>query len=296
MDQISCFHTWLLAIRPKTLLASLSPVLVGGALAWSQGCRNMATWVLTALTAMLLQAIANVANDYFDYKHGYDLPGRSGPVRITQSGLASQKTVVAILVIMSLAAVILGLLLVWRGGWPILLAGVVSLAFAFLYSAGPWPLASHAMGEAASIFFFGLVAGGGTYYLQTKSINITVLVLSLTPGLLIACIMLVNNYRDMEHDRQSGKITLANLLGAERSQTLYVGMVVMAYLIVAVTVAVSAAVFLPAMLALFSLPLALKVINDMYTKTGRDLNATLTQTALLAFITSLLLGLGLILQ
>lgn len=284
---------WLIAIRPKTLLASLSPVLVGGACAWAQGFCHLPVWVLTAVTAMLLQIIANLANDFFDYKHNFDLPGRQGPLRIMQNGLVSPQIFFAVIVALSFVVVLPGLILVWHGGWPILVLGVVSLAFAFLYSAGPWPLATHAMGEAATVFFFGLVAGGGAYYLQAGAINITVLALSLVPGLLTAGVMIVNNYRDLELDRKSGKTTLFVILGAPWARRLYGAFISVAYLIV-----VLAAVFVPeispwVLLALLSLPLGLKLIRDVYTKRGFVLNVTLAQTALLTFVTSLLLAAGL---
>lgn len=289
----SQFTIWLLAIRPKTLLAALSPVLVGGAYAWAQGFCHLPVWILTAATAMLLQVIANLANDFFDYKHGFDIPGRSGPLRIMQNGLVKPQTFAAVIATLSFVAVILGLVLVWYGGWPILILGGLSLAFAFLYSAGPWPLSTHAMGEAASVFFFGLVAGGGAYYLQTGAINATVLVLSLTPGLLTAGIMMVNNYRDLELDRQSGKTTLFGILGAARARRVYAGAITAAYIVVVLCVIFSPRVSPWALLAFLSLPLGFKVIRDIYTKQGSVLNITLAHTALLDFFTALLLAVGL---
>lgn len=286
---------WLAAIRPKTLLAALSPVMVGGALAFAQGYRNLAVWIITAVTAMLLQAIANLANDFFDFKHGFDLPDRTGPLRVMQNGLVNPKTFAIVIFVFSVIAVLLGLILVWHGGWPILVTGAVSLAFAFLYSAGPWPLSCHALGEAASVFFFGLVATGGAFYLQTHSLNFTVLWLALTPGFLIACIMMVNNYRDMAIDRQTGKKTLAGFLGPKGALRLYVAAILGAYGVAVVAAVLLPAISLWALLALLSLPLAVKVIQGMYRKTGSALNQTLTQTALLTFCTSLLLSIGLML-
>lgn len=289
----SKFSIWLMAIRPKTLLAALSPVILGGACAWMQDFRYIPVWVLTALTAMLLQAIANLANDYFDYKHGFDIPGRQGPLRIMQNGLVKPKTFMMVIALFSLVAAGLGLVLVWYGGWPILLVGAVSLAFAFLYSAGPWPLATHAMGEAASVFFFGLVAGGGTYYLQTGGLNLTVLVLSLVPGFIIAGIMMVNNYRDLDLDRQSGKTTLFGIVGPIWARRIFAASIIAAYVIIALTISLSPLVSVWAGLAFLSLPLGIKVIHDIYTRHGLILNTTLAQTALLSFLTCLLLAVGL---
>lgn len=284
---------WLMAIRPKTLLASLSPVLVGGACAWSQGFCHLPVWALTVVTAMLLQIVANLANDFFDYKHNFDIPGRHGPLRIMQNGLVNPQIFFSVIVALSFVAVLLGAVLIWYGGWPVLILGVTSLVFAFLYSAGPWPLASHAMGEAAAVFFFGLVAGGGAYYLQTGAINIAVLALSLTPGLLTACVMIVNNYRDLELDCKSGKTTLFVILGAVWARRLYAVSINMAYLIIVLVAVFAPGISYWTLLALFSLPLGFKLIRDIYIKQGSVLNVTLAQTALLTFTTSLLLAVGL---
>lgn len=290
---VSQFSIWLLAIRPKTLLAALSPVLLGGACAWAQGFCHLPVWILTAVTAILLQIIANLANDFFDYKHGFDIPGRQGPLRIMQNHLVKPQNFVAVIAAMSLAVVLLGLGLAWYGGWPILIVGGVSLSFAFLYSAGPWPLSTHAMGEVASLFFFGLVAVGGAYFLQAGTINATVLTLSLTPGLLTAGIMMINNYRDLELDRQSGKTTLFGLIGAAWARRIYTASIIAAYLIVALVALFATVISRWTLLAFLSLPLGLKVIFDIYTKQGSALNITLAQTALLNFCTSLLLAVGL---
>lgn len=284
---------WLGSVRPKTLLASLSPVLVGGAYAWAQGISNWPVWILTAVTAMLLQIIANLANDFFDYKHGFDIPGSQGALRIMQTGLIKPQTFTFVTSMLSFLTVLSGSVLVWLSGWPILIIGVASLAFAFLYSAGPWPLSSHAMGEVAAVFFFGLVAGGGTYFLQTNDISVTVLALSLIPGFLNACIMMANNYRDLNSDRQSGKITLFSLTGRNWARRIYAASIIAAYVIILLVVIVIHEVSYWTLLAFLSLPLGLKVTHDIYTKNGSILNTTVVQTALLNFCTSLLLIVGL---
>lgn len=293
MQKPSRFKIWLCAIRLKTLPAAFCPVMVGGSLAYAQGCFYWPTWCLTALTAMLLQAIANLANDYFDYRHGFDQPGRQGPLRIMQNGLAKPRTFIMVIGAMSAAAVLMGAVLVWYGGWPILVVGVISLAFAFLYSAGPYPLSTHALGEAASLVFFGLVAGGGAYYLQAGHISLLALALSCIPGLLNACIMLVNNYRDIELDRAYGKTTLATLLGPGKARMVYVGFVITAYLI-GLAAVLTRSIPPAGLLVLLTLPLAVKLIRDMYTKLGQPLNTTLAKTALLNLLACLLLSAGLL--
>lgn len=286
-------YLWFILMRPKSWLASLSPVLAGGALAMAEGFWNWPIWIITALTAMLLQAIANLANDFFDYRHGFDLPKNGESLRIIKSGLLNPRAFAAVISVLSIIAVMLGLVLVWHGGWPILVIGVAALGAAFLYSAGPWPMTAHAMGEAAVVFFFGLMAGGGAYYLQTGVVTGTALLLSLAPGLISAGIMMVNNYRDLAIDRQTGKTTLAGLMGAIWFRRLFVLVILAAYLVVVLTALLTPKVSLWALLALLSLPLAFKVIRDVYTKTGPALSATVISTALLNFITSLLLSFGL---
>ena len=165
--------------------------------------------------ALLLQIGVNLANDYFDYVKGVDSPERLGPVRVTQSGLISPVEVRRGMIAVLGLAVLVGLYLVQAAGWPVVVIGLASILGALAYSGGPYPLASHGLGDLFVLIFFGLVAVGGTYYVQTLTFKSSVALLSLPVGFLITAILVVNNLRDIETDRQAGKNTLAVFFGCQ---------------------------------------------------------------------------------
>lgn len=217
-------QAWLLAARPKTLPAVIAPVLAGQWLAWNAAADNF-SFLLAAmvlLCALLLQVAVNLANDVFDFHHGVDQAGRLGPARAAQSGwLTSQQLIAGLRLILLLAAAT-GLYLVWQGGWWYLLLGGLSLLAALAYSAGPFPLASNALGEVTVFLFFGLLAVAGGYALHQLTPDWQVWLTAAAFGCLTAAIMLVNNIRDRRSDAQAGKHTLVILLGVGASRVLYV--------------------------------------------------------------------------
>jgi len=219
---------WLIAIRPKTLSASIAPILLSQVLAWHYA--SSFSWFL-ALTifacALLLQISVNLANDYFDDKAGIDTAQRLGPARAIQTGLLTQQQVKRGMIVSLLSACIIGLGLIIHGGFFYLILGLLSVAGVLAYSAGPKPLASHALGEIAVFVFFGPIAVMGGFYLQVKggietSALPELLSYSAQMGLLAAAIMLVNNIRDIPTDSIAGKHTLAIALGSSASKILYI--------------------------------------------------------------------------
>lgn len=215
---ISTFEAWILAARPRTIPASVAPVAVGTAAAYHDGALAVLPALAALAVSMLLQVGVNLANDYFDYAGGIDSPDRLGPTRVTQSGLIEPGRVKAGMACVFCLAALMGLYLVFVGGVPILLAGIASIAAALAYSGGPYPLASHGLGDLFVFIFFGLVAVGGTYYVQALSLTPMALLVAVPPGLLITAILVVNNLRDIHTDRRSGKRTLAVILGAGGSR------------------------------------------------------------------------------
>lgn len=203
---------WIMAARPRTLPAGIAPVILGAAAAHDAGMR---LWVsLFALVCcMLLQIGTNLANDYFDAVHGIDGQGRLGPRRVTQSGLLPAQSVRRAFTGCFAAAAVFGLPLVVEGGAPVFVIGVLSILFAYLYTGGPFPLAYFAMGEVLAFVFYGLVATGGVYYLNTGAISAGALVAGAGTGFIAAFLMGVNNLRDIHTDRAAGKTTVAVLLG-----------------------------------------------------------------------------------
>lgn len=224
-------HTWILAVRPKTLPAAAGPVLVGTALAFS----DQGLAILPALCALgiafLLQIGVNLANDYFDSIKGIDTQERLGPTRVTQSGLISSAKVKSAMWSALALAMVLGLYLVSRGGWPVLVIGAACILAALGYSGGPYPLASHGFGDLFVFIFFGLVAVCGTYYVQTLQLPWRVFAMAVMVGLPITAIIVVNNLRDVHTDHKAGKHTLAVLLGEKGSKLEYTLLLLSAFVI-----------------------------------------------------------------
>ncbi|MBL4818482.1 MAG: 1,4-dihydroxy-2-naphthoate polyprenyltransferase [Deltaproteobacteria bacterium] len=203
---------WLLAIRPKTLTIALAPVVLGLGFAAREGVLDISIALITALAALMIQIGTNLSNDYFDHQKGADKE-RVGPTRVTQAGLISPDQVKAAFVGAFALAVFLGLALVMRGGWPILLIGVLSVASGIAYTAGPYALAYIGLGEVFVLIFFGPVAVAGTYYLQTLKFSWQPAWAGVAIGLMACSILVVNNLRDLETDQKANKRTLAVRFG-----------------------------------------------------------------------------------
>jgi len=212
--EVTRFQAWVLAARPKTLAAAIAPVLVGTGFAAHDGALAILPAVAALLGAVLIQIGTNLANDYYDFIRGADTEDRVGPIRVTQAGLLSPESVRNAMVGVLASAVVIGVYLVAVGGWPIVWVGVASIACAVLYTGGPFPLAYHGLGDVFVFLFFGLVAVGGTYFVQTLSWSPGVLLAGAGVGSLNTAILVVNNLRDVETDAKVGKRTLAVRLGA----------------------------------------------------------------------------------
>jgi 1,4-dihydroxy-2-naphthoate octaprenyltransferase len=289
-------RAWLLAARPKTLPAALAPVIVGCAIAYAHN--HFALWPALACLAvsLLLQVAVNLANDYFDYTKGIDTEDRVGPMRVTQSGLIPPGQVRAAMIIVLGAALLPGIYLMFIGGWPAVIIGAVSIISALAYSGGPFPLASHGLGDLFVFIFFGLVAVCGTYYVQALGLAPRVVLMAAIVGLLITAILVVNNLRDIETDRKSGKRTLAVMIGKENTRWEYALLQSAAYAALAIIWAAgfgSAWLLLP----LATLPLSMKQIRLIWKAAdGAALNDLLAGTARLSFIFSVLLAAGIVIS
>ena len=284
---------WLLAVRPKTLPAAISPVLVGTALAWSDGFFSPAPALATTVGALLLQILSNFANDFFDFAKGADTRERLGPTRAVAAGLLSAQEMRAGMAVVGSLAALVGVYLVRVGGWPILAVGVASLLAALLYTGGPFPFGYHGLGDLFVFIFFGFVAVAGTYFVQAGTFSAEVLFAATPVGALITAILVVNNLRDIETDAKAGKRTLAVLIGARNTQLQYVILLTFAYaapFVLWLGFGGGLAILLP----LLSLPEAGKRIRSIYSATGTALNPVLAATAQLSLLFSLLLSLGLL--
>lgn len=205
---------WILAIRPKTLFASLAPVVLGLAVAYVETkALNGLIATLTILCALVLQIASNLANDYLDALRGVDNHTRLGPTRVTSSGLISLTSMKNALIFALVIAFSLGIYLMYVGGPFIMVIGLLSLYFAYGYTGGPFPLSYNGLGEIAAFIFFGVIAVVGTTYLQTHNISRLALILGMGPGFISACILAVNNLRDIVSDADTNKRTLAVRFG-----------------------------------------------------------------------------------
>ena len=284
-------NVWLLAARPKTLPAAVAPVLIGTAMAWTEGVFHLWSALAAALGALLIQIGTNFANDYFDYTKGTDTEERLGPLRVTQAGLVSPGAMKTATATVFALALLIGVYLVWRGGWPIVVIGLLSILFGVLYTAGPYPLGYNGLGDIFVMIFFGPIAVGGTYYVQALDITWPVIVAGLGPGLLSVAILVVNNLRDLDNDRTAGKRTLAVRFGRTFSITQYIACVVFAVLTPLAVVVLLRSHYWTLLSALMLL-LALPVIRSVARDRGVVLNQTLAATGRLLLVYSALFSLG----
>ena len=285
---------WLIASRPRTLPAAVAPVIVGAALAIEDAAFRPVAALAALIAALLIQIGSNFANDLGDYYRGADGRGRVGPTRVTSAGLLTPRQVqMGIVVVFALAA-LCGLYLIRLGGWPILLAGALSLVAAVAYTAGPLPFGYYGLGDLAVFIFFGLVAVVGTYYVQALRVTPLVFVAAAPVGALITAILVVNNIRDADSDRATGKRTLAVLLGRRGARIEFILLLAVAY--VAPFVLWLGMGMEPwALLPLLTLPLAGRLIRAILTVLGPALNHALAGAAQLAVLYALCLAVGLIL-
>src|SRR6266404_3448552 len=226
------WRLWLMAARPATLPASITPVLVGTAAGVHDGAFVLLPFLSALIAAVLIQVGANLANDLFDFEKGADTSQRLGPLRVTQSGLASPRQVRLAMILSFGAAVLIGLYLITVGGWPILMIGMLCIAAGIAYTGGPWPLGYHGLGDLFVFIFFGLVAVTGSTYLQTGAFSATAFAAALPVGCTVTAILVVNNLRDIETDRQAGKRTLAVRLGALLTRAQYTLLLLLPYVLV----------------------------------------------------------------
>ncbi len=283
---------WLLATRPKTLSLSVTPLIVGGALAHAGGGGfHLIPWLAALIAALCIQAGVNLHNDAADSERGADTPDRLGPRRATAEGwLAAAQVRRGAMACFALAFLI-GLYLAWIGGWPIVALGLASLAAAYAYSGGPWPIAYSPLGEVFVLLFFGLAATGGTYYLMTASLTGPALIAGFIVGLPAAAVLLVNNYRDLDSDRRAGRHTLAILLDRPAARRLY-GLLLLTPLALCPMINPDP---LWRWLPLLALPLALSLIQRLESQPiDSGLNPLLAQTAQYQLALGLLLVLPLL--
>jgi 1,4-dihydroxy-2-naphthoate octaprenyltransferase len=287
---------WLMAARPRTLPASVAPVLVGTSLAGYAGVFHPLRFAAALIGAIFIQVGTNLSNDYSDARRGSDAEDRLGPVRVTAGGLVPPGRVLVATYVSFGAAVLAGAYLVAVAGWQLLLVGAASILAGVLYTGGPRPYGYEGLGEVFVFLFFGIVAVAGSFFVQVKHLDWESFALAVPVGLLAAAILVVNNVRDIDTDRRAGKRTLAVRLGRARTRSMFAVVVYLAYLLAPVTWALgplTAWVMLPWL----TLPLAATVVRTVRNRgDGPSLNQALARAGMLQLAFCVLLAAGLLLS
>ena len=291
----SNLRVWLWAARPKTLGAAVAPVLVGAGMAVEADEWHLVSAALALVGAVLIQIGVNYHNDYADYVQGADTEDRVGPLRVTQAGLVAPETMRRATIFVFGLAVVSGLYLIVRGGWPILVVGLASIGAAIWYTAGRYSLAALGLADLFVFVFFGPVAVGGTYYVQALSLPPDVIVAGAGPGLLSIAILLVNNVRDVAEDRAARKRTLVVRFGRRVGVVAY-GLCVVGALVLPAVLALGPSGLPPrpwAALPLALLPLAIQPIRTMASTTDPErLNPLLGATGRILLLWAVLFSIG----
>lgn len=281
---------WIEAMRLRTLPVSMAGVLAGWgcaahfhSFAWPQA-------LICLLFALLAQIASNFANEYYDFKKGLDHKGREGFRRGVTEGDISPKAMERATFILLILDSLIGLSLVYWGGWWLLPIGIAIAVFALAYSAGPYPLSHHGLGEVAVVIFFGLVPVTLTAWLQVLSNEVFPLAIpiSIAIGLAGANVIIVNNYRDVEDDKAVNKRTTAVLFGRKIMSTIYLFNGVAALLIIEMATASFTGPWWQTGLLLY-LILHIILYRQLTSRLGAALNPILGKTAMALFILSVYL-------
>ncbi|QLG27469.1 1,4-dihydroxy-2-naphthoate polyprenyltransferase [Halorarum halophilum] len=306
-QEVSRGRAWLMAARPQTMPAAVSPVVVGTGLALGRGVFAPLPALVALLGAVLIQIGTNFANDYYDAVQGADTEDREGFTRVTAGGLIEPAEVKRAMWLTFAAAIVVGAYLVAVGGLPILIIGLLSVAAGVAYTGGPYPLGYHGLGDLFVFVFFGLVAVTGSYYVQAAAalgvefltlvpsaelVPPAAIVASLPVAAICTDILVVNNVRDVEEDTRTGKRTLAVRFGYGFSRAQFVLLLGLAY---AVPVALAVTTDdLATLLPLLTLPYAATLTRTVLTETTGDaLNPALERNGKLLAAFSALFAIGL---
>ncbi len=293
-ERPNLLSVWLLACRPKTLLISVAPVIVGNAVAYAGGAFGWGPALAALLGAVMIQAGTNLANDVFDFEKGTDRPDRIGPLRVTQAGLLTPRQVRAGVVAAFGIAGLAGTYLTVVAGWPVIAIGLACIAAGILYTAGPYALAYRGLGDVFVMIFFGFVAVLGTAYVQSGQVNTAAWTAAVPIGALATAVLVVNNIRDLETDRRAGRRTLPVVFGRRAGVAEFVALLAVAYAAPA-GIALAGLTSPWALLAWISLPLAVGLARRVASATdGPTLNRDLAGTARLLLLYAVLFSAGVV--
>ena len=285
---------WILAARPKTLAAAATPVLLGCALAYTDGAFQWIPALLCFLFAFSMQIDANFINDYYDFLKGSDREDRLGPERACAQGWITLSAMKKGMIITTLLSCIWGLLLLKYCGLEMIPVGMLCVLFAFLYTAGPYPLAYHGWGDVLVIVFFGFVPVGCTYYTMAHDWTWNVTIACAACGLVSDLLLMLNNYRDRDQDKISGKRTLVVRFGERAGRYAYLALGILAVSLCSFYAfnGYLMASLLPILFLLLHFTTWREMVRIYQ---GKALNLVLGKTARNIVVFGLLLSLGLIL-
>jgi 1,4-dihydroxy-2-naphthoate polyprenyltransferase len=285
-------NPWLLAARPRTLPAAVTPVVVGSSLALADDAFRWDAFVAALVGALAIQVAANFANDASDASRGADTPDRIGPTRVVASGMLPARSVWAATWLSFGVATLAGVWLIAIAGWVVAVIGVASIVATLGYVGGPVPYGYRGLGEVFVFVFFGLVATVGSRYVHDRTAPLDAWALAVPVGALIAAILVANNLRDLPTDAAAGKRTLAVLMGRRRTVVLYRALVFGSFGAIGLG-ALTGVVAPGALLALAAAPLALGPSRVVGSATdGPALIAVLVGTARLQLVAGVLVAIG----
>lgn len=295
---------WILAFRLRTLPLALASVGMGAFLAASGNVFKADIFLLTALTAILLQVLSNLANDYGDSVHGADHAGRKGPARAVQSGIIKPVQMRSVVILFSILSLLSGSVLLFRvfGSDAMMVAtwlviGCMCIFAAVTYTAGKKPYGYLGLGDISVFLFFGIVGVMGSEFMHSKTFNVLHLLPATSTGLLAVAVLNVNNVRDIESDREAGKFSIPVRIGRKAAavyhQFLLYGALILSLIFVLIIQENSSGI-LPIQKFLFLLltPVFIRINNAVRIVVSEDLDPWLRRMALSAFAFMLLFGLG----
>jgi 1,4-dihydroxy-2-naphthoate octaprenyltransferase len=294
LETLSIYQRWILASRPKTLPAAAAPVILGWGIAFTTGSFFIMPAVAALVCAVMIQIATNLVNDVVDFAKGADTEDRTGPTRVTQTGLLTSRQVWGGVWVTFGVAALAGAYLASIWGWVVLLVGALSILAGIAYTAGPYPLAYIGLGDLFVMIFFGFVAVCGTVFVTSGSLPALAWFGAAAAGALTVNILVVNNIRDIDTDREAGRKNIAIVFGRKTAAWEYAAMLVIAY--AAPPVLVCKGLAAPwGLLALLSLPQGIKLWSVLRgDQAGLALNPILGKTAQLLLIYCLLFAAGLL--
>ena len=287
---------WIIALRPRTLPLAMSGIIMGGGLAIVEGSRNLVSFILCLLTALLLQLLSNLANDYGDFNNGADSAQRIGPARVSQNGWLSIRAIkrgialTAFLALMSGVALLLYSLELSNVKVLVifLFLGLSGIWAAYNYTAGNNPYGYAGWGDLSVMIFFGFIAVWGSYFLVSGESLLAIIFPSLAIACLSTAVLNLNNMRDIESDKEAGKITIPVRMGLSNAKRYHLVLMVLPFLSL-LSFNLSLNALWPAYLPMLLLPIVAVILTKIFAVSRlQDFDPFLKKTALFTLLFSIL--------